>query len=150
LALASRPGLGSEVKLFLPRCAPPGWWVSFISLTPGMKVFVLDDDPSIHSVWDHRFKEAASGLELIHFSNPNDLREYYRKHYADLEKALFLVDYEIHGQGKSGLEVIEELGLQEQSILVTSRFEDYRVQQAVLRAGVRMLPKQMSGMVPLK
>ena len=64
--------------------------------------------------------------------------------------ALFLMDYEISGSTESGLDLIETLGIQKQSILVTSRYEEKNIRERCESLGVRLIPKSMSGFVPIE
>lgn len=59
------------------------------------------------------------------------------------------MDYEIIGHKESGLDLIEQFGLQKQSILVTSRYEENEVIQRCEFLGVHLIPKNMSGFVPI-
>ena len=89
-------------------------------------------------------------INLLHYSNPNELRKFYGKNFTELDEALFLMDYEIEGHSESGLNIIEALAIQKQSILVTSSFEEKNVLDRCESLGVRLIPKSMSGFVPIE
>ena len=60
------------------------------------------------------------------------------------------MDYEIYGSKESGLDLIEELGLGAQAVLVTSRFDEAGIRGRCDRLGVKLIPKSMSGFVPIE
>lgn len=61
-----------------------------------------------------------------------------------------LVDYELLGQSKTGLELIKLLRIEKQSILVTSRFEEKELREKCNQRGVRIIPKMMAALIPIK
>jgi hypothetical protein len=67
----------------------------------------------------------------------------------DVPSTLFLVDYEFLGSASNGLALIEELGMADKSILVTSRYEDAAIVSHCLRTKLRLIPKSMAGFIPL-
>ena len=54
---------------------------------------------------------------------------------------VFLVDYEFKDEAMTGIELIQQLGLEQKAILVTNHFEQPDVLQAVETFGLRLLPK---------
>lgn len=136
----------------LPQAQPPEWFVSKLEFTPGSRVVVLDDDASIHHVWQGRLdslRVKEHGIEILHFSAPSELRGWARSNPSRVAGTLFLLDYEFLGQAETGLSLAEELGLAGKSILVTSRFEEKNVLAECLRLKTRLIPKGMAGFVPI-
>ncbi len=153
LKIESKVNLGTTVTIDLPREVAPDWFVPELRIPSGSKVIVFDDDQSIHQIWKGRFDSAGlagSGVQLLHFSGPRELQKYYSQSFAELDQAIFLMDYEILGVAESGLDLIEQLGIQAQSILVTSRYEEPSIRARCEQMGVRLIPKSMSGFVPIE
>ncbi len=153
ISIDSAPKRGTTVSLRLPKKPPPAWFVPELAFEPNSTIVVFDDDQSIHQVWRGRFLEKtgrASALRLEHFSGSRQLRDFYRNRFFDLENPLFLMDYEILGEsGVNGLDLVEELGIAGSAVLVTSRYEDPSIRARCERMGLRMIPKSMSGFVPI-
>ena len=151
-ALQSEPGTGTEVALTLPLCEPPAWFQNSLELESGTQVVVLDDDQSIHQVWQGRMESAQAerkDVTLAHFSTPQQLREWYQSRSAT-ERARptrYLIDYEILGARETGLDLIESLGIAAQSVLVTSRYEEPGVRARCEAIGLKLLPKALAGFV---
>ncbi len=146
LQIESHPGKGTQVRLSIPRSPTPSWFVSEIEVQSDTQVVIFDDDESIHQVWNSRF----APTQPIHFYTPGPLTDYVTSPEFQIEKHLFLVDYEIQGYSQNGIELITGLGIQSRSILVTSHHEDPQVTEACLRHEIRLLPKNLAGWVPIR
>jgi signal transduction histidine kinase len=153
LEVASTVGVGTTVSIKLPLSRAPGWFVEKIEVVPQSKIVILDDDSSIHLIWDGRFESAAarsSGVEILHFSTPELLRVWVKSQTQEvLAGALFLLDYELIGFSETGLDLIEELSISDRSTLVTSRFEEQSIRARCERLGVNLIPKSMAAHVPI-
>jgi len=66
-----------------------------------------------------------------------------------LNRTAVLVDFEFLGHATSGLELIEACDLGERAILVTSRYDEAKIRQTCRRLGVRLIPKGMTGLIPM-
>ena len=148
--IASEVGVGTTVSISLPRAQSPSWFVEEINLKPNMRLISLDDDMSIHGIWRERIQllgENGSDLQLMSFTSGVQFNNWVQSEKSDLD--LFLVDYELLNQDRSGLDLIEELSLAKQSILVTSRFEEFQVRSRCEKLGIGLIPKMMAGLVPI-
>jgi signal transduction histidine kinase len=153
LAIDSEPGKGTTVTIHLPRARPPEWFVSGLAISPGTAIVVLDDDTSIHQVWQGRFESAQiknHGVEVLHFSTPAELRSWIQTDARAAENTLYLLDYELLGYRETGLSLAEELGIGAHTILVTSRFEEKGILADALRLKARLIPKSLAGFVPIR
>lgn len=153
LELASEVGKGTTATLVLPLAPAPDWFVPEIRLTPGKAVVILDDDASIHQVWQGRLdilKAAAQGVEIVHVSSPVEIRGWVKANEAKAEQALYLFDYELLGHRDTGLSLAEELGLGARVVLVTSRSEEPEVMAGCWRLKARLIPKGLAGSVPMR
>lgn len=151
LRIDSEPGKGATITISLPCAQPPGWFVPALEFRPGKVVTILDDDASIHQVWQDRFQSlraAAKGVIIRHFFRPSELRTWVVENPAQARDALFLVDYELIGERQTGLDLISGLELNTRAILVTSRAEERPIVKRCLGLGVRIIPKSLAGFVP--
>lgn len=146
LRIESEIGEGTRVILTLPRQEQPSWFVSNLNIKPTTTVVVLDDDSTIHQVWDQRLGKA--GLKSIkHFSRVDDLRDWYAKKHR--RNVLFLCDFELIGSSVTGLDMIRNLNIEKKSILVTSHHDENDLQETCVKMGVRVLPKSSANSVPI-
>ncbi len=154
LTIASEVGKGTTVTISLPRARPPEWFVSALAILRGTSIVILDDDTSIHQVWQGRFESAranAYDVEIVHFSTPAELRAWVQHSEAFPSKnPIFLMDYELLGYRETGLSLAEELGIGPRTVLVTSRFEEKGVLADATRLKARLIPKALAGFVPIQ
>ncbi len=142
LSIESNEGIGTKVSIILPRHQTPEWFVSKLSLTADQKIVVLDDDETIHRIWNSRFDSLGiSSQEIVHLANDKDLSNWLSSNAGS--DAMFLMDYELNGSQKTGLDLIEIYDLKDRAILVTSRFEEDDIRTKCQTLGVRLIPKNM-------
>lgn len=149
--IESQLGQGTSVVLMLLKALSPEWFVSELRLNRFQAIVILDDDLSVHNVWEARFKELIlerMGIDVLHFSTPSELTRWVSESPL-ARSALYLMDFELLGYEQTGLDLIESLNLQQQSILVTSRFEEKRIQEECARLKIRLVPKSMVAFVPI-
>lgn len=150
--LAPHPEQGTTVTLTIPMAERPDFFVTALKLTRGSTVVVLDDDPSIHGIWRSRFgiyEKEKNGIKVHHFSTPDEIIQFAKKSANNGDMTTYLTDYELLGHNQNGLDLIEQLGIGQQSILVTSRFEEKSIVERAERLGVKLIPKSMAGLVPI-
>lgn len=150
-AVDSLEGNGTSVTLTVPLAAPPTWFTESIVIPPDSELGILDDNDSIHGVWDYRLTrlpEPMPGLRVQHFHKINDLKDWHLK--AQSEKSrVYLVDYEIHDDPKNGLDIIEELGIAANSYLVTGHSDESDVLKRAEWLGVKVVPKELACNIPI-
>ncbi len=152
LAIESKAGEGTTITVKLPKAQAPDWFVSRLILESGKPIVILDDDASIHQVWQGRLdslRVKEHGIEALHFSVPDEFRGWVLGNATQAALALYLSDYELLGQKETGLDLAEELGLGEQTILVTSRYEEPGILKRCGQLKVRLIPKNLAAYVPI-
>lgn len=148
IMLESVIDMGTKVTIELPRAKTPDWFVERVFLKDIQTIVMVDDDASIHSMWNDRLKDivASTGISLIHISSPTELKNASTKIRSP--KTLFLVDFEFASTRITGLDLIEELGIEKQAILVTSHFEESEVRTRAANLGTKILPKMLAPSIP--
>lgn len=150
LEIVSEPSEGTTVTVILPQALPPEWFVSELILISGRAVVILDDDASIHQVWDGRLgAPLGRGIEVVHISAPDELRSWLAGNANKARGARYLLDYELLGFRDTGLSLARELGIGGQSILVTSHHEEPAILDDCRVLGTRIIPKGLAAMVPI-
>jgi len=147
--IESALGQGTSVTLALPKTKAPWWFLERLKIASNQTIVSLDDDQTIHQIWDGRIKSSVSSttaIEFLSFSSSAPLEEWLGKNRD--KKILFLVDYQFLQSDKNGLDVIEHLDIAKQSVLVTSRFDEPQVRERAKSLGVKILPKGLAPFVP--
>ena len=149
ISLDSLKGSGTKVTLRMPLSEPPLWFATALRLTPYSEVVVVDDDPSVHDIWDQRLTHGHPLLKLSirHFYKANDLKDQFKTLQST---SLFLIDYEFVDQAVSGLDLIESLQIERKSLLVTSRWDDSQIIDRCLERGIQIVPKNLAGWIPVE
>ena len=151
ISIAPTPDIGTKVSIDLPKTDTPPWFVAKLIIKPASRIIVLDDDVSIHQIWRGRLESLRlkeGDVELVNFSTPKDLRDYVKTRWSSRD--LYLVDYELLGHSETGLDIIEATGIMEQSVLVTSRFEEPEIRARCEQLNVKLIPKALAGFVPIE
>lgn len=150
LAIHSEVDKGTRVTLRLPQGKIPEWFIERIDLSDIEQIVILDDDLSIYNLWCERFSRfVPKKINLIHFTCSNQFRAYHNQHLTSHQnQILFLFDFELLNQPKTGLDLIEELDLTQRAILVTSYHEDMVVVERCHRIGLGIIPKSMAAFIP--
>lgn len=144
---------GTTVTLQIPKCPPPSWFVHKLKIPLKGNIVVVDDDQSIHSVWQGRLLSQNSNeqsINFISFTSAEIFKDWTKKQKSSFSETVFLIDYELLGQKILGLDLIEELKIQRNSILVSSRYHEKNVFERCDRLGVQIIPKAMAGLVPIE
>jgi len=157
----SKVGLGTTITMIFPKASPPEWFTQKLTLQENMQVISLDDDLSIHQIWRGRLQSLNIDrfeINLLSFTSGAEFKSYVEKQRNALttttaiapEQKIYLVDYELLNQNKTGVDLIEELGLGAQAILVTSRYEEEHIRVRCSKLKVKLIPKGLAGFVPIE
>ncbi|KAB8033569.1 sensor histidine kinase [Fluviispira multicolorata] len=151
LELNSEVAKGTEVLLTLPKASEPTWFISTLNISFDSTIVIIDDDASIHNIWDDRFQiflKQEYNIKIIHFSNPENVISWFTT--ENIENIIFLCDYEFINHKMNGLDLVSKLNTHLQTILVTSRFEEEGFREKCEKMGIKMIPKNLAYFVPIK
>ncbi len=151
IRIESCVGAGTTIHLFLPRSEAPAWFVPELKLERGQDIVILDDDPSIHQVWERRLNSTSiqdDNCVLHHLFSGESLGSWINSSPERIRHGvvLYLVDYELLNEEKSGLDWIKSLGISKQSILVTSHGE---LLDEVRMNEIKIIPKEIAAFIPI-
>jgi signal transduction histidine kinase len=154
--ISSHVGKGTDIIMTLPSAEFPDWFVTSIQFNNNQNIIIIDDDITIHQIWDKRLEEVLSehkckgnelNLNILHFSNPRDLSSWVK--INGTKNTIFLCDYEFIGENTTGLDLIQSLSISNQAILVTSRYEEQEVRLKCEELSLGLIPKLVVEFVPL-
>ncbi|MBI2519944.1 MAG: HAMP domain-containing histidine kinase [Bdellovibrio sp.] len=134
---------GTTVTVKIPSVAIPEWFTAGMALD-GAKEFILTDDRAdMHLLVQDALKENHGHLEKYFHQTSEEFETWFLKNKNALHSPVFVFDYDLGQDEKTGIDLIEEFGLQANSILMTNFHDDAFVQAKVMKAGVRMFPKAL-------
>lgn len=147
--IKSNKTIGTLIQIILPLSSPPAWFAKEIDLTNTKYLVSLDDDISIHQIWASKLKNSViKNIEHIPFQSGEEFYKYVSANINKLRQTYFLIDYELLNQSNSGLDLIENLGIEKYSTLVTSHFEDPSLQIRANQLKLPILPKTLAPQIP--
>lgn len=152
LKIDSEIGKGTCVSITFPRSSEPDWFVKSLQVRNKSKLIILDDDPSIHRLWEERLndlKVKSYGVEVLHFFLPHELTSWKGKYEKDVDQVLYLCDYNFLGQKVNGIELIKKLKIADQSILITNRHDEAMVLEDCKKTGIKLIPKEYLNFLPI-
>ena len=140
LAFSRIEPVGLKATIKLPSQTAPEWLATSINLLSAQKLVVFDDDESVHQTIRIRLLSdpGLSGVQLISCRTEKQLSDLVAS--GEAENALFLVDYEFRGNAKTGIDH-DQFKLNNNSILMTSHWDEEKVLRECKLAKVRLLPK---------
>lgn len=141
LTLESIINVGTCVTIKLQREPSPAWFLTSIELSADDVIVILDDDPSIHYVWDQLLLKKFPNLCLYHFYNSSKFIEWNT--FNHLNNLKVFVDYTLHGEALNGLDVIEHLNIKNNVVLVTQHSDDPHIISRVTKLSIKILSKNM-------
>ncbi len=146
----SEPDQGTEINIILPLTQPtPKWWMDTITLPPSGDIIIFDDDPLAHKQWENILAPyIKKDANIILHSCFNE--QQFIEALELTEDKLVLMDYDIEGCPKLGLDYIKEFHLKDCAILVTNNFHHSEVQNQCATDGVALLPKPLISHVEIK
>ena len=154
LEIESVVGKGTCVVISLPIAQTPSWYISEILLLPNQQICIIDDDQSIHEVWQNRLDKIAliSGIPVMtkHFYSPIEFVQWKESQESFVNNDLYLCDYEFLGLNINGIDLINKLKINYVSILVTSRFDSDELMLNCEAMGMKLLSKDMANFIPIK
>ncbi len=135
--------IGLTATIRLPAQMAPEWLASEIPLLTSKILVVFDDDESIHQALKVRLSTDPTlrDIRLISCFNEKELTQLVTS--GEVDDALFLVDYELRGTKKVGIDHINRLKLQDKSILMTSHWDEKKIISECRASQVRLLPKSL-------
>lgn len=133
---------GAVIKMTIPLVDMPDWFCASINFSAYSRIIVVDDDKSIHDLWNRIFKDKNILTDVIHLQNSYEIENGIK----DIrENDLVLIDFDLRYE-KNGMEIIIEQQLNN-AILVSSGYEQKSVQEFCIAQHVKLLPKYLIGKI---
>jgi signal transduction histidine kinase len=148
IAIHSSVGSGTTVSIALPIETAPAWFLSTLILYSEETIVILDDDESIHGAWESRLREVAPTATILHFRKGQEFESWYQAHKAQPIKVLS--DYELLGELKTGLDLLESLAVKSRGVLITSHYERQDIIERCAAEGIKLLPKSLVTYLPIR
>lgn len=146
ISISSIINQGTTLTITLPLTSSPAWFISQLDFSDTNTIAVVDDDESIHGAWDEKLKALNKKINIVHFRTGADFTHWYKT--TENNTVFVLSDYELLGETKTGLDILEELGIQT-AILITSHYENPDIIERCSARGIYLLPKNLVTHIPI-
>lgn len=144
LEYQSNLGAGTTATIELPLESAPSWFINNLGFSGCSTVVIVDDDPTIHSMWKDRLATTASDLSVEHFFDAESAASWAVHNRASLSRCLLLTDFNLNSRNGTGLTVLERFGLSHPSaVMVTNAFDDVDLRKRCEKLNVKIMPKTM-------
>ena len=138
--IESTLNVGTKISIILPICQTPEWFKDDLHTSIKNKVIIVDDDQSILHRWQSRFQLKKENHH--YFSTAADFRSWYNNGGQFEDNLVFAFDYHLDGQN-TGLSLVQEFGLEKESVLVTSAYMNQEIINEARRLNVGVFPKAL-------
>lgn len=139
IEVTSEVGVGTKMKIILIREDAPNSFVDKIVITKNTKLFIIDDELSIHDVWRRKFEHIKLENEIFYFTDPELLNINFLKE----DNIHIFIDYEFVGNEKTGIDFIKQFNLHSKATLVTSHAEDEDIIKLCENNSVKLIGKSL-------
>jgi signal transduction histidine kinase len=136
--VSSEISVGTKIGIKLPTQPKPNWYISEIFPLVGKKLVLIDDDLTMVDRWVGHLKLKPG--EYLSFNSATKFKDWFNNGGQFEENLQFVFDYHLE-KDVTGLDIIEELGIESESILVTSAYLDSNVLVKAEILNVPILPK---------
>jgi hypothetical protein len=149
---------GAKIDIFFKPTPTPEWFVPEIVINDETRFLVLDDDSSVVVMWKEKIRTLklpgfTTKLETLIYVNAE---KFIRENVGWVEpNDIIIIDYEIMGDRRTGLEVMHEMYYSadgktgnHDAFLVSSHYEDPKIQEKVKSLGMKIIPKSVVHLVP--
>jgi signal transduction histidine kinase len=134
----SELGVGTKISISLPTVPSPRWFISKLTVDPGKKIILVDDDKSMMARWRSHLE--FDGSQVAEFNTAEQFRNWFHGDGQFEDDLKFVFDFHLDGSN-TGLGLIDELGIAKESTLVTSAYLDEQILSEAERLKVQVLPK---------
>ena len=130
--------------LLLPTSPSPIWFRGDLRFNGYSTVVIVDDDPTIHSIWKDRIMRSNENIVVEHFFNAESATSWAVQNREAASNCLLLTDFNLNSQTGTGLTVLERFGLKHPSaVMVTNAFNDNDLRRRCEKMNVKMMPKSL-------
>jgi hypothetical protein len=149
---------GAKIEIYFKPTPTPEWFVPEIVINDETRFLVLDDDSSVVVMWKEKIRTLklpgfTTKLETLIYVNAE---KFIRENVGWVEpNDIIIIDYEIMGDRRTGLEVMHEMYYSadgktgnHDAFLVSSHYDDPKIQEKVKSLGMKIIPKSVVHLVP--
>lgn len=149
LRISSQVNVGTLVEIDLPisenssNCEKPKTLES-IEILDDAEIVIIDDDRAVHEAWRLRLSEVSLSRTIIitHFFTASEFQSAFANTSSNKLRQYF-IDYDFNDPDITGIDIILNNKIQNQSVLVTSKYNSPEVIEKAVAHNLSILPKPL-------
>ncbi|PWU10745.1 MAG: hypothetical protein C5B47_01735, partial [Verrucomicrobia bacterium] len=152
LTVQSGVDIGTTVVVTLPLARKNDLYLSAIIIPPDADVIVLDDDPTVHEIWQTRFRKMCIDREspnIFTYFKPKDARKGITELRKNKRDFVLLVDYDLGSDSENGVAFVRDIHAQRNAILISGIADDPGVIKQCEEEKIPMVPKWIQSAIPI-
>lgn len=149
IEIESKINTGTCVSISMPTFRQPD--LRTIEIVPSQTIVILDDEECIHLAWKLKLKEFENCVSIHHLKSPEEFENWIGVNgLGEPGSRLYLSDFDLKSNARSGLDLIEKYQIQFESFLVTGMSKDRAVADRARKLKLRVIQKDDLHLVKVK
>lgn len=140
----AKDGIGTEIMIRFPLCEMPWWLDEEINLLPDSIIVIVDDEQTIHDIWDEKLKNiliSNAEISIHHFMDGLQAIDYINSlSKSEKLRVYLLTDYNLEGQSTTGLDIINQVSVINVVIVSSYNNLEYELNDYINK--IKFLPKK--------
>ena len=137
--IESKENNGTTISITVPNTETPNIFAKEININ-AKNVIVFDDNIDIIARWQELLY--PQNYKVTYFYSSHKLASWLNNNKQLIHHSIFLLDYDISGEFKTGLDLVNEFNLTN-VYLVTNYAEDLWLQNRVRTMQIKLMPKSI-------
>jgi signal transduction histidine kinase len=149
LEIQSELGRGTCVSVHLPVTDRASWYLPRVKLQNDDTVVIVDDQVSVHRLWDIRLNDDGFLGKRFYFYSGEEAGACHALSALEPERSHVFMDHDLGDEHLNGLKVLETQFLNWQRYLVTGNFDDSEVRTICEKQKLPLIPKTEVTRIPI-
>jgi len=141
LSIVSELDIGTTVTISLPKERAPKWFSGKLDIKNFKEFIFTDDRPVIHALVKDSLEKATGDIKSYFHHTSEEFEVWYLENKKELMAPIFVFDYDLGDNSRTGIDLIQDFNLESKSILLTNYYDDLLVQTKALNANIKIFPK---------
>ncbi len=118
----------------------PLWKPSPINLDSKSHIVIVDDEESVHSKWSEKITSINPSAKVLHFKKPHEFQVWFSGNHV-FSDHVFFFDSDLGDNEETGEHLIDEMGLNHMSYLVTNNYNNSKLASWCNKRSIQVIPK---------